>query len=981
MLKKVFALSFLIFLTFFCGAQSVKLSWVDSVFNQLDPGHKIGQLFMIRVPDQASSQDIHEIENRIKSHEVGGLIFGNVGPLRQVSLVNHFQGLADVPLLIAQESDLSTILDSTVVFPSQMMLSAVDNDTLLYRLGEMMARQYKLLGVNLAFKEGMPADGSSAVWPGQNGTIQSEHTNPTKSLAMMRGLQDNGIICCERYYPLKPLPLIEGPDNLPRLVTTNDSAQAVPYAALFANGLKGIAPETTSLSHYGDRPMFRKLDFSTAALTALYSGEWMRKTLDFHGLTFIDIGKLGTTENDREGEAELFAFQTGNDILMNPTDLGAAIRRIKKLVKRDDLYERQLDNSVRKILEAKFEAGLWDRTQLSSDNLARKLNHPEVRVLAKKLFEASVTVARNTDNVLPLRILENRNFAYINTSSGEANLSFFKSIRNYVPAEYIIFDAESKIERLTQSLSNSDVIIVGVFPGTRLETIERISRVVSALPKVPEIVFCDFGHPEFLSVAHQYPAVVTAYSDMEESLQAVPQVIFGALPGTGILPATFSSELSAGAGFKTPALRRLGYSLPEDARMNGAILMQIDSIANEAIRIGATPGCQVLVARHGKVIYQKNFGHYTYDGKHPVTDETIYDLASVTKVAATLQTAMFMHEKGIIDLNRKVSSYLSELKPTNKRDITFIDMLTHQSGLLPFLQMYPQTMKDTVYLPEYYSRMRTDKYPLQIAANLYGSLALRDSIWSWVVKSKMNEKPPRTPYTYRYSDFGFLILQRVAERMLSQPLDEFVQQNFYEPLGATSLGFNPLNRFAIRDIAPTEDDKIYRRAFVSGTVHDERAAMMGGVAGHAGLFGNAQDLAKLGQMWLQEGYYGGTRYYKPETVRLFTSRTYLSSRRGIGWDKPLQSDTNGPTSVYASPSTFGHTGFTGTCIWVDPEFDLVYVFLSNRVYPDRNSKLISANIRSRIQDVIYKSIFGYVGQEKPAYIVNGYAINAEAARP
>ncbi len=978
MFKKVFVLSCLIFLTYISEAQTVRHAWIDSVFNQLDPGAKVGQLFMIRVPDQVTSQDIHEIENRIKSHEIGGLIFGNIAPLRQVSLVNHFQSLADVPLLIAQDSDPAVALDSTVVFPSQFMLGAIDNDTLLYRLGEMMARQYKLLGVSLTFKEGIPTGVASSEWKGKKSSMDS---NAGASLAIMRGLQDNGIICCERYYPLKPLPLIEGPNNMPRLAMTNDSVQSVPLAALFANGLKGIAPETTSLSHYGDRPVFKKIEFSTAALTALYSGDWMRKKLDFHGLTFIDISKVGSADSDREGEAELFAFQTGNDILMNPLNLNAAARRIKKVVKRDASYERQLDNSVRKILEAKFDAGLWRPAQLSSDNLDRKLNSPEVRVIAKKLFEAAVTVARNADNTLPLRILENRNFAYVDTSPGEENPVFYKGLRNYVPAEYIIFDAESKTERLTQSLSAADVIIVGVFPGTRLETIERISRIAAASPKTPELVFCDFGNQEFLSVAHQYTAVVTAYSNVGESLSAVPQVLFGALPGRGKLPASFSDHLSAGTGVKTPALRRLAYSLPEDVRMSSAILTQIDSIAQEAINMGATPGCQVLVARNGKVIYEKNFGHYTYDRTKPVTSESIYDLASITKVAATLQTAMFMHEKGIIDLNRKVSYYLPELKKTNKKDITFLDMLTHQSGLIPFLPMYPETMKDTVYLPQYYSRTKSEKYPLQIGANLYGSLALRDSIWSWVIKSKMNDRPARTPYTYRYSDFGFLILQRVAEKMLNQPLDEFVQQNIYEPLGAGTLGFNPLNRFSGNEIAPTENDRIYRRGPVAGTVHDERAAMMGGVAGHAGLFGNAADLAKLGQMWLQEGYYGGTRFFRPETIRHFTSQTYLSSRRGIGWDKPVQSDTNGPTSVYASPSTFGHTGFTGTCVWVDPEFDLVYVFLSNRVYPDRNSKLISANIRSRIQDVIYKSIFGYVGQDKPAYIVDGYAIKAESVRP
>jgi CubicO group peptidase (beta-lactamase class C family) len=371
----------------------------------------------------------------------------------------------------------------------------------------------------------------------------------------------------------------------------------------------------------------------------------------------------------------------------------------------------------------------------------------------------------------------------------------------------------------------------------------------------------------------------------------------------------------------------------------------------------------VFVARNGKVIYDRSFGSLTYDKEPLVTSETIYDLASLTKVSATLQAVMFMHEKGIIDIYKKASYYLPELKNTNKKDITILEMLTHQAGLAPFIPMWTETVKDTVFLPLYYNRTKDELHPLQVSPNLFASRNIRDSVWTWIGKSKLVDRPVRTPYTYRYSDLGFLIFQRLAEKMLNQPLDEFVYQNLYEPLGAYTTGYKPLERFSAQLIAPTEFDKIYRKANIKGTVHDERAAMMGGVAGHAGLFSNSNDLGKLGQMLLQEGSYGGTRYYKPETIRQFTNKQFDKSRRGLGWDKPIQSDWNSPTSLYASPKTFGHTGFTGTCLWVDPEFNLVYIFLSNRVYPDRSNKLITANIRSRIQDVIYESIFSYCDEE------------------
>ena len=393
--------------------------------------------------------------------------------------------------------------------------------------------------------------------------------------------------------------------------------------------------------------------------------------------------------------------------------------------------------------------------------------------------------------------------------------------------------------------------------------------------------------------------------------------------------------------------------------MDSRTLEKIETIVNEAITSHATPGCQILVARHGKVILDKSYGGLTYDSTDLVTDEIIYDLASLTKVSATLQTVMFMYEKGLIDLNKKLSYYLPELKNTNKKDITLVEMLTHQAGLVPFIPMWTETVKDNNFLPQYYSRVQSEGYPLQVSPDLFATPVLRDSVWSWIGESKLQTKAPRTPYGYQYSDLGFLLFQRLAERIFNQPIDEFLAQNLYEPLGAYTTGFTPLKRFPVQRIAPTEDDKIYRKTHIAGTVHDERAAMMGGVAGHAGLFSNASDLAKLGQMLLQKGFYGGYRYYKPETINLFTAKQFDKSRRGLGWDKPVQSEWSSPTSLKASPKTFGHTGFTGTCVWIDPEFDLVYIFLSNRVYPDRSAKLINANIRSRIQDVIYESIFDY----------------------
>jgi beta-N-acetylhexosaminidase len=509
------------------------------------------------------------------------------------------------------------------------------------------------------------------------------------------------------------------------------------------------------------------------------------------------------------------------------------------------------------------------------------------------------------------------------------------------------------------------VVFVALFPSSREATFTRLLPLLRQQDPNREIVICDFGADFFRKYASEFPTVVTAYEDDTEMLMSVPEVIFGGLPALGISPVSFG-KIPSGTTNKTPVLDRLTYSFPEEVGMAEEVGMDsktlggIEKIAKEAIDMGATPGCHVLVAREGKVIYEKSFGYLTYEKQQPVTDQTIYDLASVTKVSATLQAVMFLYDKGLIDVNKKASYYLPELKTSNKKDFIVKDILTHQAGLWPFLPFWAQTMKDSVHLPEYYSKTLSPEYPFVVSDNLFASKSMKDSLWNWIVKAKIREKPQRTPFDYRYSDMGFYISQHLSETLLNQPIEDFLSQNLYEPLGASTTGYLPLVRFSIHQIAPTENDKLFRRSLLIGVVHDQGAAMHGGIAGHAGLFSNANDLAKLGQMLLQEGYYGGVRYYRPETVRFFTQKQFENSRRGLGWDKPTPGDWNGPTSYYSSPKTFGHTGFTGTCIWVDPEFKLVYIFLSNRVHPDMtNNKLLTANIRSRIQDVIYQSIFNY----------------------
>jgi CubicO group peptidase (beta-lactamase class C family) len=651
------------------------------------------------------------------------------------------------------------------------------------------------------------------------------------------------------------------------------------------------------------------------------------------------------------------AFEAGNDILIAPENIGTAIRKIKKLLRKQKHYEIKLDSAVRRILAAKYDAVWMNKKDIHTDNLVNRIASTRTQLFKQRLYEAAITITHDKQSLLPIHSLESKRIAFITHSDNASSDIFYTYLTKYADVVKITLSKKAGEENAAKDLSSFNIIIAAVFPQ---DSLDQLLPSLKNLSVNHDVIVCDFGHASFVKYAGDFSAYVTAYASDTDLLRSVPQVIFGGLGAKGMLPWSVSDQLKEGSGVERPSLRRLTYSIPEDAGMDSRRLEKIERIAIEAIQTGATPGCHVLVARDGKVVYEKSFGYLTYDKKIPVTDKTLYDLASVTKVTATLQAVMFMYEKGLIDINKKASYYLPELKKSNKKDFTLKDILTHQAGLWPFLPFWAQTMKESTYLPEFYSREKNDQFPFAVADHLYASVGIRDSLWNWIVKAKVRDKPDRTPFDYRYSDMGFYILQHLSEKLLNQPIDDFLDQNLYGPLGSYTTGYLPLQRFMFDRIAPTEHDKLFRRSLLIGNVHDQGAAMLGGVAGHAGLFSNANDLAKLCQMLLQEGYYGGNQFYKPQTVRLFTQRTFDNSRRGLGWDKPTPGEWGGPTSLYASPRTFGHTGFTGTCIWVDPEFNLVYIFLSNRVHPDMtNNKLINANIRSRIQDVIYESIFNY----------------------
>jgi beta-N-acetylhexosaminidase len=644
-----------------------------------------------------------------------------------------------------------------------------------------------------------------------------------------------------------------------------------------------------------------------------------------------------------------------------------------------------LKSALKRYLHAKYWLGLNNYQPVDLTNLYNDLNKPWAEILRKKLYENAVTVVNNENNLLPLTQLDSKKIATVNIGLKNKVQNFKNVASKYAPITF--FDIENELDadkfnELENSLSEFSTIIINIHGVTSSRSKNwgiswRSTHFIKKLEEKAEVIVVVYGNPYSLKLFEKTENVLCVYEDNEITQKAAAQAIFGAMTVKGTLPITASPKLQAGIGFATSNIGRIRVGRPEEVSMSSKKLQMIDSIALDAIKVGATPGCQVLVLKDSILVYNKSFGHLSYDKKNPVTDQTVYDIASITKVAATTLATMFLVEQGLINIEKTASEYLPELHKTDKRHTIIKDILLHQAGLQPYLDHWRRTKDGKMLSEAFYCNLPDDRFSLQVVPGIYALKSMEDSLWKWSINSPLLPIDTVTcTFPYKYSDIGFYIMKRICEKILNQSIDEFLQHNFYNPLGTSNLGFNVYCKIPTELIAPTENDEYFRNTLVCGNVHDQGAAMQGGVAGHAGLFSNATDLGILMQMFLQKGYYGGNMYLREQTIFNFTKRDLGKGRRGLGWDKPILGDVNN-TSKYSSPSTYGHTGFTGTAVWVDPKYNLVYVFLSNRVHPNaENKKLITLDVRTKIHDVIYESITGLVKQK-----INWKALECDYIEP
>ncbi len=720
-----------------------------------------------------------------------------------------------------------------------------------------------------------------------------------------------------------------------------------PYEALIKKRAKVVQMSAALIKDNSETftPFFLSVDWTEKVL---------KKDLAFSGLVLsADIKSVSDWYSAKNGDIELMAFEAGNDLLLNPENINTAKRKIRSAIKKSKKYETRVDAVVGKILSFKNKT-------IGADKLTEvkpaKLNYDLI-------LRNSATVLDDL-NIIPLEYLETKKIACVHIGIEYPNISSvyldkYDRIKHFYLRDR--FNYYEKFQELIQRLEGFDLVIIplgniGFDPSENFGIGNQVPRFAADISDKMDVIILAHGNPMVADVFPKRVSIVTSYDTTENAQMLLPQILFGAKRAFGKLP--FSTKKYAwNSGKKTNELQRLDYVYPEEVGMDPGILAKIEEVVQEALETQATPGCQILVAKDGHIVLEKGYGYLSYDSLNPVTTETVYDIASITKVAATLQGVMLLSEMDVIDVNKTASQYLYDLRSSNKDDLYISEILAHQAGLTPYIPYWKQTMDGEALDDKYYCDNPDDWFCVEVVPGIYTIRSMEDSLWKWTRESELRDRNKDGSYGYRYSDLGFYIMKKLVERQTRQPIEDFLEQNMYSPLGMSKMTFVPLAYYDEKEIAPTEQDNYFRNTMVRGTVHDQGAAMFGGVGGHAGLFSNSIDLAKILQMHLNNGTYGGERFYRAQTIETFTQRHFKNNRRGLGWDKPLRSG-NGPSSDLCSYNTFGHTGFTGTAMWADPDYDLVYVFLSNRIHPDANNrKLIKQNIRTRIQDIVYESIF------------------------
>lgn len=935
-------------------------AWINQQFAKMDKDARLGQLFMVGAYPPKGASDEKKIFHAIDSHQIGGIIFFRGHQDRIASLTNRYQKRSKLPLMMAMDAEWGTNMrvSAAVKFPRQLLMGAIQNNALIYDFGAAVAQECKAMGIHVNFAPVVDVNNNPANPVIGDRSFGENRENVTaKSFQYIKGLQDNGIMACAKHFPghgdtdvdsHKDLPIIR--HNLKRL----DSIELYPFKNLIQHGVQSVMVAHLHIPALDSTPKL-PITLSKPAVTGL-----LKEKLGFKGLIFTDaLNMRGVTKHFKDGETDLKALLAGNDVLLVTQNIPNAKKRIYAAIDSNWISWEEIDHRVRKILRAKYRLGLNNYKPVKATNVRARLNIQENKALKQEMVAQALTLIDPKD-VLPLG---RKHVACITVGTGKRETAFTKELTRYGIKHHHFAKNKVALNRLRQ-LAKKDLVIVAVHNigknnKNNFGVATGIQTFVQQLSAKTKVLLVNFGTPYALKNFPTAQAAVVAYNDEVLTQKLTAKAVAGALPFRGRLPVSASPQFQYGMGKDTEVQKMMYAASPEAVGLNATVLSKIDHIAAEMIRAKAAPGCQVLVAKDGKIAFHRTYGHYTYERRKRVTLENIYDLASVTKVAATTISIMRLVDEGKLDINQPLSFYLPELRGTNKSRMTIKDILLHKAGLKPWIPFYTKTLDGDKkpIMGRYYAEEKRPNYTIRVAENLYFAQEKVDSvIWQRIYNQDLRSKR-----NYKYSDLGFYLFARLIQEVTGKSIDDYANETFYRPMGLTTTMFNPLKKGVPRDlIIPTEADNYFRYQVVQGDVHDMGAAMLNGISGHAGLFSNAQDLAAIFQMLNNGGEYGGKRYLKEATVKKFTAKFSNDSRRGLGFDRKEESSEPKQSinvAYQASNLTFGHQGFTGIGAWGDPQHNIVYLFLSNRTFPSgENMTLIRRDIRSRMQEVVYEAL-------------------------
>lgn len=951
-------------------------NWVDSVYRTMSLDDKIGQTITVITTGENTAANKQKLTNFVKNQRVGGIIFLKGTPQEQAAITNACQQAADVPLMISIDGEwgLSMRLENTTRFPKNMMIGAIQEDSIVYYYGLEVARQCHEMGIHVNFAPDLDVNSNP-----DNPVIgiRSYGENPKRvaELGIMysRGLEAGGVMSVAKHFPGHGDTSTDSHKELP--VITHDRKrlehiELAPFKEYIKAGLSGM------MSGHLNIPALDKSGLPSSLSRPIVT-DLLQKELGFSGLVFTDgLAMKGVSDQPNMSEKALLA---GNDILLGPISPVKEFNALKAAVQNGTISEEFIEAKCKKILAYKYILGVNRFNRVETNNLLNRLNTSYAEWLARKMNEKAITLVKNDHHLIPFEHLDNAKIAAVSIGAPSKN-PFHETLKSYDDVKCFSVTDGAGLAALKTTLAKYNTIIISIHANKAYNS-DAIQSAIAGKKSTLVFFTVPYRMTSMKGAVDNAEAVVVGYENTDFAQEYAAQAIFGGNEISGRLPVSVKGLFDVGDGHDTKKTR-LSYNLPEEVGMPAYKLNGIESIVREGLDAQAFPGCQVLVAKDGVVIYNHSFGYFDYTNKREVENSDIYDIASMTKASATIPAVMKLYDEKKLALQTPISRYVSALKGTDKSDITIREALFHETGLTSFIPYYMPAIDQTTYIGRLFSAKQTDVFnakfdnstwartdykfksnlispvrkdgfTLQIADGLYANVAYPDTIIQAIADSKL-----RANKNYLYSCLNFMLLKEVVEEIANTDLNTYLQDNIYSKLGSYTTTYNPLTKFDKSQIAPTERDNFLRKQLLQGYVHDEGAAFMGGISGNAGLFSNANDLAKMYQMWLNGGVYGGERILSKETCRVFTTTKSPRSRRGLGFDKPdIRNNKLSPCSPQTPVSVYGHTGFTGTCFWVDPDNNLIYIFLSNRVYGNRsNKKLMSMNIRSRIQEEIYNAL-------------------------